>query len=395
MPASSRKRLIALAVAAALLPTVLGAPPAIAAPVTDRPCVNGKAAQFDCQNVDLKAFVPNADIGGGRLSDVWGWQDPVTKREYALVGSTLGLLFVDVTNPSQPKYLGNLVKPENLQIWQDVEVYKNHAFVVCDASPCGMQVFDLTRLRGVTAPQPWAPNLVYPLTMTTHTIDINPETGFAYLNGAYLTQGSFIVDVNIPIAPVAVGAIRDDGYTHDTHCRIYRGPDARFSGKEICFSFNEDTITVYDVSSKTNPVRLARVTYPGASYAHSGWLTKDHRYLLSDDETDNKNIVFIWDVTTLDKPKLIGTFTGASRAIDHNVYILGDHAYLANYKAGMRILDTTAVGEGKLTEIAYFDVAGAPDTGFDGAWSVYPFLPSGNVLISGMGQGLFVVDPTV
>ena len=395
MPAHSRKRLIALAVAAALMPTVLGAPPAAGATVSDRPCVNGKAGQFDCHNVDLKAFVPNADLGGGRLSDVWGWQDPVTKREYALVGSTIGVLFVDVTNPSQPAYLGNLIKPEPVSIWQDVEVFKNHAFVVCDLSPCGMQVFDLTRLRGVTAPQPWAPNLVYPVSMVTHTIDINQETGFAFLNGSYATQGSHIVDINIPLAPVPAGFIRDDGYTHDTHCRVYRGPDTRYAGKEICFSFNTDTITVYDLSSKSNPVQLARVTYPGAAYVHSGWLTKDHRYLLSDDETDNKNIVFIWDVTALDKPKLIGTYTGASRAIDHNVYILGDHAYLANYKAGMRILDTSAVGEGKLTEIAYFDVVGPPDTGFEGAWSVYPFLPSGNVLISGMGQGLFVVDPTV
>lgn len=380
---------------AGLVPLVLPFPAATATPLTDQPCVNGKAAQFPCSNVDLKAYIPLADLGGGRASDVWGWRDPTTNREYALMGSTRGLLFVDVTNPSQPAYLGNLAKPENQLIWQDVEVYKDHAFVVCDLSPCGMQVFDLTRLRGAQGSQVWAPDVVYPVIASTHTIDINPETGFAYLNGGYLSAPTHVVNVNIPKVPVPAGFISDDGYTHDTHCRVYRGPDSRFTEKEICFSFNEDTINVYDLSDKLDPTRLARVTYAGASYVHSGWLTPDQRYLLSDDETDGKNIVFIWDVSLLDQPKLIGTYTGLSPAIDHNVYIKGAHAYLANYKAGLRILDTSEVAQGTLSEVAYFDVAPPPDTGYGGAWSVYPFLPSGNVLISGMDQGLFVVDPTI
>jgi choice-of-anchor B domain-containing protein len=260
-----------------------------------------------------------------------------------------------------------------------------------------MQIFDLTRLRGATAPQTWVPDVVFPVTAITHTIDINPETGFAYLNGAYLSAPTVIVDINIPKAPVLAGEFREGGYTHDSHCRIYRGPDTRFSGKEICFAFDEDEITIYDMTRKVEPTRLAQVTYERASYVHSGWLTQDHRYLLSDDETDGRNIVFIWDVSLLDKPTLIGTYTGPTKAIDHNVYIKGSHAYLANYEAGVRILDTAEVGLGTLREIAYFDVVpGAPDTGrYEGTWSVYPYLPSGNVLVSGMRQGLFVVDPTI
>ena len=389
------------ATVAALVVIAVGSPslPAAAAPVTNQPCVNGMAAgRFPCSNVDLKTFIPIADLGGGSASDIWGWKDPDTGREYALMGSTRGVHFVDITNTSQPVYLGNLAKGDPVgAVWQDLEVFKNHLYVVCDLVPCGLQIFDLSRLRGAQAPQTWMPDLVYPVTAITHTLDINPETGFLYLNGAYLSGGSHVVDINIPKAPVPAGVIQDDGYTHDTHCRIYRGPDARFSGKEICFAFNEDTINVYDVSLKASPRRLARVTYERASYTHSGWLTQDHRYLLVDDETDGRNVVFIWDVSLLDAPKLIGTYTGPTRAIDHNVYIKGTHAYLANYEAGMRILETSQVGAGTLTEIAYFDVVHpAPDTGrYEGSWSVYPYLPSGNVLISGMRQGLFVVDPTI
>lgn len=395
-PAGSGRLAVALAASlTALIPSVMNAPSATAAPVSNRPCVNGLAGSFQCKDVDLEVFIPMADLGGGEASDAWGWRDPATDREYALMGSTRGLIMVDITNTSQPVYLGNLLKPDGQFVWQDVEVYKDHAFVVCDLAPCGMQVFDLTRLRGVTTPQTWTPDVVYPVTMTTHSLDIDPETGFGYLNGAYLAAPTHIVDVNIPKAPVPVGFISDDGYTHDSFCRIYRGPDTRFSNKEICFNFNEDTINIYDVSNKSAIVQLARVTYPGASYVHSGWLTQDSRYLLSTDETDNKPIVFVWDVSLLDAPRLHFNYTGTTTAIDHNPYIEGRWAYLANYRAGMRVLDTVDVAGGKLTEIAYFDVMGGPNTaGYDGAWTVYPFLPSGNVLISGMNQGLFVVDPT-
>lgn len=399
-PHRSAPRSVRLAVAlaaslAGLIPFVTHVPAATAAPVTNRPCVNGLAGSFTCKGVDLEVFIPMADLGGGEASDVWGWRDPATDHEYALMGSTRGLMMVDITKPSQPVYLGNLLKPDGQFVWQDVEVYKDHAFVVCDLAPCGMQVFDLTRLRGVTTPQNWTPDVVYPVTMSTHSLDIDPETGFGYLNGAYLAAPTHIVDVNIPKAPVPVGFISDDGYTHDSFCRIYRGPDTRFSNKEICFNFNEDTITIYDVSNKSAIVQLARVTYPGASYVHSGWLTQDSRYLLSTDETDNKNIVFVWDVSLLDAPRQHFNYTGTTAAIDHNPYIKGRWAYLANYRAGMRVLDTANVAGGTLTEIAYFDVLGGPNTaGYDGAWTVYPFLPSGNVLISGMNQGLFVVDPT-
>ena len=393
-PFRARRFVIAMTASLAAVPALQTAP-AAAAPVTNLPCVNGKAGTFSCKDVDLKAFIPMAELGGGTASDAWGWRDALTEREYALMGSTRGVIIVDITNTSQPRYLGNLLKPDGQFVWQDLEVYKDHLFVVCDLAPCGMQVFDLTRLRGVTAQQTWTPDFLYPVTMTTHTIDINPETGFAYLNGAYLAAPTHIVDVNIPKAPVPAGVISDDGYTHDSFCRVYRGPDTRYTGKEICFSFNEDTINVYDVSDKAAITRLSRVTYPGASYVHSGWLTQDSRYLISTDETDNKNILFVWDYSLLDTPRQHFTYTGTTAAIDHNPYGVGRWMYLANYRAGMRVLDTVNVADRALTEIAYFDVMGGADTaGFDGAWTVYPFLPSGNVIITGMNQGLFVVDPT-
>ena len=39
---------------------------------------------------------------------VWGWADPVTGREYAIVGAQRGTAFVDVTVPESPVWVGFL-----------------------------------------------------------------------------------------------------------------------------------------------------------------------------------------------------------------------------------------------------------------------------------------------
>ena len=98
------------------------------------------------------AFLPHAEIGGGSGNDIWGWTDPLTGREYALVGRSTGTAFVDISNPSQPVYVGNLPAHTAASPWRGIKVFANHAFIVSEAIDHGMQVFDLTQLRDVTAP---------------------------------------------------------------------------------------------------------------------------------------------------------------------------------------------------------------------------------------------------
>lgn len=363
-------------------------------------CKKGMAGSYPCKGIDLQGYLPNSELGGARIADVWGWRDPETKNEYALLGSTRGLLFVDVTNPSKPVYLGSLVgKAEPALIWMEMEIYKDHIFAMCDLSPCGLQIFDLTRLRGVEAAQLWTPDVVYPIP-TAHTIDLNPKTGFLYVNGSAFPVGTPVIfDVNMPKAPIPVGGTFDDGYTHDSLCRNYTGADKDYRKKEICFNFNEDTISVYDMTNKIAPAQLARVTYDNVSYVHSGALIKDGNYLLSTDEGDEqdhglRSTTYIWDVRKLTDVKLVGIYTAKSGAIDHNLYSDGDAVFHASYTAGLRILDSSRAARGKLREVAYFDIMPESDgPEFNGSWAAYPYLPSGNVLIGGMGQGLFVVTP--
>ena len=74
--------------------------------------------------------------------------------------------------------------------------------------------------------------------------------------------------------------------THDAQCIIYAGPDTAYTGREICFAYNEDTLTIVDVTDKSAPVQISRTGYNNRQYTHQGWVTDDHAWLLMDDELD-------------------------------------------------------------------------------------------------------------
>lgn len=368
------------------------------------PCVGGLAAgTYPCNNIDLLAFLPLANIGGGQGNDIWGWTDPVTGNEYALMGRTNGTAFVDITDPVNPIYLGNLPTHTTNSTWRDIKVYQNHAFIVADsAGSHGMQIFDLTQLRTVTSPPVTFANTAhYNGIGSAHNIVINEDSGFAYAVGGNCSGGLHMINIQNPTTPVFAGCYSGDGYTHDAQCVNYNGPDVQHQGDEICFNSNEDTLTIVDVSNKGAPVLLSRTPYNGAEYSHQGWLTEDHVHFLLNDELDetrngHNTRTYVWDVSDLENPSHTGTFTGTLPNIDHNLYVKGNYVYEANYRAGLRILDISNITIGSLTEVAYFDVYPASNSAnFNGAWSNYPFFDSGVVIVSGIEQGLFVLQPNL
>ena len=366
-------------------------------------CQGGFAGVYPCNNVDLLSFLPLSAIGGGTGNDLWGWTDPVTGKEYALMGRSLGTSFVDISDPQNPVYLGSL--PTHgvfASPWRDLKVYADHAFIVSEAMNHGLQVFDLTQLRTVSPPPiTFSETAHYNKFRTAHNIAIDEDTGYAYVVGSNACGGGLhIVDISDPTNPVEAGCYAGDGYTHDTQCVIYQGPDTAHQGSEVCFNSNEDTLTIVDVTNKAAPAQLSRTGYSGVGYTHQGWLTEDHAYLLLGDELDEQAFghntrTRVWDVSDLANPIVIGIYDGPTPAIDHNLYLKDGFVYQANYRAGLRILDLVNVALGALTEVAYFDIYPNDDNAqFNGAWSAYPYFPSGVVAVSGLEQGLFILDPT-
>jgi choice-of-anchor B domain-containing protein len=378
------------------------------APETFAPCVRGSAAGYPCENVDLLSHLPLSAIGGGEIgNDMWGWRDPQTGREYALVGKTNGTAFVDVTDPLRPEFVGHLPTQADgpRRFWRDIKVYENHAFVVSEHIGHGMQVFDLTRLRDVQdAPETFAADVVYTEISNTHNIAINEDTGFAYLVGTNTCNGGpHMVDIREPQQPEFAGCFAGDGYTHDIQCEIYDGPDDRFSGREICFASNEDTVTIVDVTDKANPVQLSRTGYPTASYTHQGWLTPDRKWFVFNDELDEldgevaRQTTYIMNVESLTSPGEVMASENNTTSTDHNLYIKNRYIYESNYTSGLRVFDGRTIASGDLKEVAWLDVYPENDNpGFEGGtWSNYPWYKGGVVGVSSIDRGLFLLRPRV
>merc|ERR1719350_145317 len=164
--------------------------------------------------------------------------------------------------------------------------------------------------------------------------------------------------------------------------------------KEICFAYNEDTITIVDVSRGVggawqSPTQISKLGYEGSRYTHQGWLDESHSFAYMNDELDEGSCctgntytkTYIVNVTSLSSPSLDSIFRSSMISTDHNNYVVGDKLYQSNYVAGLRILQIQE--DFKLKEVAYFVTPSA--------WSVYPYFPSGNIIVSSIPGGLFVL----
>jgi choice-of-anchor B domain-containing protein len=378
-------------------------------------CEEGKASGFACQQVDLLGFLPTSALGAERgimLNDIWGWTDEASGREFALVGRMDGTSFVEITNPSKPVYLGSLPlhAGANPNLWRDIKTYKNHAYIVSDgAGPHGVQVFDLTQLLTVRAPLTFRETAHYDKIASAHNIAINEETGYAYTignsaGGETCGGALHMIDIREPKNPKFAGCFADKstgnartGYTHDNQCVVYKGPDSRYRGREICFNASETALGIADVTDKANPKPIAVATYPNTAYAHQGWLTEDQRFFYLNDEGDElsgtvpKTRTLVWDVQKLDEPVLAKEFLGTTSATDHNLYVRGNYMYQSNYVSGLRVIDITDPANPKGT--GYFDTVptGENVPGFAGSWSNYPYFKSGTIIATSMREGLFIL----
>ena len=357
---------------------------------------------YPCWNVELMDVAPIEELGGGdNGNDCWGWVDPNSGREIAIYCRSNGSAIIDVTDATQMKYFANIPTATTASLWRDAKVFNNHLFIVSEAGGHGMQVVDLQALMTLPTDQV---TVVEPVAHYTgfgnaHNIAINEETGFAYPIGSNTFNGGLhIVDISNPASPVLAGSF-DGYYSHDVQSVVYQGPDATYAGREMIFCFNGGNgFAIVDAEDKQDVNLVSTLTYAQLGYTHQGWLSEDHRYCFLNDELDELNFgnftrTYVVDIQDLDAPQVVGFFEAPVPAIDHNLYVVQDKIYEANYNSGLRILNQTNVSEGVLDLVGYFDTnPGTDEAAFDGAWSTYPYFPSGNVAISTMSH-FFMVKP--
>lgn len=366
-------------------------------------CVNGFAGAYPCEMVDQISELPLGLFEAQNANDIWGWTNPETGREFVAFCLFNKTAFIDITTPEHPLYLGFLPTHTNGSLWRDVKVIDGWAFIVAEASGHGMQVFNMRRLEALSAaeiPVVFDSDAHYPNWGNAHNIAVDEESGYAYGVGTNTFAGGLhVVDVNNPLDPVYAGSSEEDGYTHDAQIVVYHGPDETYQGRQMCFASNEDAMTIFDVTDKTNIVLISTTDYENVGYAHQNWLTEDHRYMLSNDETDeltfgNTTRTIVWDLLDLENPQVIGYADLGTPSIDHNLYIRDNLVYQSNYTSGLRVLGLDQISDGELEPFGFFDVT--PNTNtlqFSGTWSNYPYFESGVVPTTNMYAGIHFLKP--
>ncbi len=367
------------------------------------PCESGFAGSFPCSGFDLLSQIPLSAMNSTRANDSWGWTDPQDGKEYAIICLNEGTAFIDISDPLNPIYLGKLPTQNNSSTWRDAKTYNNYVFIVSEDSGHGIQIFDLTRLRNVVnPPEIFTEDAHYSGFGGAHNIAINEESGYAYGLGTNTHNGGpHFVNIQNPLNPIGEGGYAGEGYSHDAQVVIYNGPDTDYTGREILFGSNTNEVVIVDVTDKTNPQTIATIDYSNVSYTHQGWLTEDHRYFLLGDEADEINLGFftrtiIFDFNDLDNPEFHFEYFGPTHATDHNGYVVGDKFYLSNNAAGLRVIDIADIAQGTMSEIGFFDsYTSDNNSGYTGAWNVYPFFESGNIVISDRNEGFLLVKPSL
>ncbi|KAK2604128.1 hypothetical protein N8I77_007083 [Diaporthe amygdali] len=413
-------------------------------------CIDGLAAAipgdanntFRCNNIDLYHFLSHADLGStqGFGSSSWGWTSE-DGREFVAIGQYDGTAFAEITSEGKLLYLGRLPQYDPIgSRWREIRTLGDLAIIGSEAIVHGVQIFDMKKLLDL---DPASPTVFTQEDLTghfnklpvgrTHNIVVNEELGYAIAAGSVggnetvrnrdnlpCRGGLIFINMTDPSNPTTPGCAAGDGYVHDAQCLVYRGPDARYQGRDICYGYNEDTLTIYDVTNKSGNFTklISRTSYTGAKYIHQGAVLdiSNQEFLVLDDELDERDgtegpatnklpITYIFDIRDLESPKLTGYYEGKTRSIDHNQYIVDGYNYQSNYGAGLRVLDVSSIpsnptGAG-VCEAGFFDIHPEDDgaeggglVAFLGTWSSYAYFKSGFIYINTIERGSFVVKMT-
>jgi choice-of-anchor B domain-containing protein len=313
-----------------------------------------------------------------RYNEVWGFvQDG---REYGVIGSTMGTHIIDVTDPTNI-YEVDFVEGAFQRNWvthRDFKDYNGYLYGVCDQgkTTSTLQVMDLSYL-------PDSVHVVYDTSeffFNSHNIFIDTAKAKLY---ACLGDKIGILSLEDPEKPTLIAEYGPLEAIHDLYVRndtgyLHMGE----AGFKIVNLEDPDNVLLYD-----------EITYPReAAYNHSGWLSEDGSTYVYCEETIGRTVK-VCELDNKTNATVVSEFYAGEKehTLAHNVVLMNGVAYVSYYLEGLQIFDIT---DRKVPRrVAYYDPdAESEGIGFGGVWGVYPFLPSGNVLISDRGNGLLVLD---
>ena len=325
-------------------------------------------------------------------NECWGFK--VNETEIAVIGSTAGTHFFDITDPQNSievafvagAYTGTGV------IHRDYHDYNGYLYAVCDeGNTSTLQIIDVSDL-------PNSITTIYDsdsLFQKAHNIFIDTATAKLYACAVkHVNPTSYtamdVYSLSNPTLPNLIYTYNEVGHVHDAYVR----------NDTAYLNCGNDGLRIMDfhyldLPGSMAPIELASLiapSYPDAGYNHSGWLSDDGTIYAMQDENHGYDVKIL-DVSDFNNITVVSTFNSGtnSQCMAHNGIIKGDLLYLAYYHDGLRIFD---ISDPYIpTQVSYYDTyAPASYSSYKGAWGVYPYLPSGNIIVSDMQTGLYVLD---
>jgi choice-of-anchor B domain-containing protein len=324
-------------------------------------------------------------------NEIWGLV--VKGREYAVIGSTFGTHFIDVTDSNNPEEVFKVAGAAQGAsiVHRDYHNMGCYLYAVCDEGQSTLQVMDISGLPDHVEIVHESSKLI----LRSHNIFIDTTSALLY---TFATTGTEIggdamgvIDISDPMNPSFIDYynVFDDiraGHVHDG----YVENDTAF------LNCGRDGFAIVDFSDPENPATIATLTpseYPFAGYNHSGWksMAGDHYYMADEDHGFDMKVVDISNYNDVTVTSTFNAETGEVNSIPHNPVVACNFLYVAYYYDGLRVYDLEDPANPKLTHF-YATSQLQNDRRYKGAWGVYPLLPSGNILVSDMQNGLFVLD---
>ncbi|MFK7935362.1 MAG: choice-of-anchor B family protein [Saprospiraceae bacterium] len=316
------------------------------------------------------------------LNDIWGYVDPNDGTEYALVGLTTGVSIVSLADPTDPTEVSFISGPNSS--WRDLKTYGEYAYVSNENSG-GILVIDLRQLPTTVQSYRWEPNIsaLGGQLQKVHNLYVDEAREQLFIAGANLNNGGAIIaDLgNNPYLPTYAGK-GPAVYAHD----IYTRGNLLYASE-----IYEGELAIYDMSNLNSFIKLGSTTTPN-NYTHNAWLSDDGDCIFTTDERENAPVAAYDisdpnDIEHMDEYKPLTTLNQG--VIPHNVHVQNDWLIISYYTDGVKIVDASRPAN--LIEVGFYDTYTGDNTRFFGAWGAYPFLPSGNVLVSDIENGLFVI----
>ena len=360
-----------------------------------------KAQTYPNYKINLLSLIHpnNGTVGIGpddrRYNGCWGWYQSNLNKEYAIVGSSSGTYFIDVTVATSPSVSAFVPGISGVTV-REVKTYQNYCFITCDYGTAPtLQVVDMSTLP-TTVTVVHNSNTLF-ASGHTHWIDDDKlyVGGVTYSNNTGSSMN--IYSIATPSTPLLLRELKQDfpfiSYVHDMYVR----------NDTIYASCGNQGLYVFKYNSGTNAfTQLGSYTgYTASAYNHSSGLTQDGKHLLFCDEVPAGLPIRFVNVENLNNIQAVQTWQPFTTTTPHNPFLIGNKwAVVSCYQEGLYIYDISQPGNVAVS--GSFDTfpQGGANTGnyggqdYRGNWGAYPYLPSGIIIAADMQNGVFILDPT-